>query len=138
MARYSLVLRSRRRSAGPGRRDRGLRRGTDDEPARVMKEGDFKQLVGHWTGSSNVQGELSSEIEGMINEDGSFWIAERRVNATQAPGTMKIVDGGVQYDAAKSQGKMTFHESSTAWTWNWQGVTKEGGRRVSNQLTKSK
>ncbi len=51
---------------------------------------------------------------------------------------MKIVDGGVQYDAAKSQGKMTFHESSTGWTWNWQGETKDGARRVSNQLTKSK
>ena len=76
-----------------------------NEPARAMKEGDFKQLAGHWTGSSNVQGELSSEIEGMINEDGSFWIADRRVNATQAPGTMKIVDGGVQYDAAKSQAR---------------------------------
>ena len=108
------------------------------EPARVMKEGDFKQLAGHWTGASDVQGELSSEIEGMINADGSFWIADRRANATQAPGTMKIVDGGVQYDSAKSEGKMTFHETSTAWVWKWQGVTKDGGRRVSNQLTKSK
>jgi hypothetical protein len=108
------------------------------EPARVMKEGDFKQLAGHWTGASDVQGELSSEIEGMINENGSFWIADRRVNATQIPGTMKIVDGGVQYDSARSEGKMTFHETSTAWVWKWQGVTKDGGRRVSNQLTKSK
>ena len=109
-----------------------------NEPARVMKEGDFKMLAGHWTGKTDVQGELSAEIEGMINEDGSFWIADRRPNATQASGTMKIVDGGVQYDAAKSKGKMTFHESSTAWTWNWQGETKDGARRVSNQLTKSK
>ncbi len=51
---------------------------------------------------------------------------------------MKIVDGGVLYDAAKSQGKMTFHESDTGWVWNWQGETKDGARRVSNQLTKSK
>jgi hypothetical protein len=108
------------------------------EPARVMKEGDFKLLAGHWTGASDVQGELSSEIEGMINEDGSFWIADRRPNATQAPGTMKIADGGVQYDSAKSQGKMTFHETSTGWVWNWQGVTKDGARRVSNHLTRSK
>jgi hypothetical protein len=110
---------------------------TTDAP-RVMKEGDFKTLAGHWTGKSDVQGELSSEIEGIINEDGSFWIADRRSNAVQAPGTMKIVDGGVQYDSAKSLGKMTFHEGPASWTWNWQGVTKDNGRRVSNQLTKSK
>ena len=109
-----------------------------NQPARVMKEGDFKQLAGHWTGTTDVQGEVASPIEGMIKEDGSFWIADRKPNATQAPGTMKIVDGGVQYDAAKSQGKMTFHETSTSWTWNWQGVTKDGNRRVSNQLTRAK
>ncbi len=38
------------------------------EPARVMKEGDFKLLAGHWTGKTDVQGELSSEIEGMIKK----------------------------------------------------------------------
>jgi hypothetical protein len=105
---------------------------------RVMQEGDFKLLAGHWTGTTDVQGELSASIEGMIYENGSFWIADRRPAATQAPGTMKIVDGGVLYDAAKSQGKMTFHESETGWAWNWQGLTKDGGRRVSNQLTRSK
>jgi hypothetical protein len=107
-------------------------------PPRTMKEGDFKLLAGHWTGQTDIQGELSAEIEGTIQENGSFWIADRRPNATQAPGTMKIVDGGVQYDAAKSQGKMTFHETDTGWVWNWQGLTKDGERRVSNKLTKSK
>jgi hypothetical protein len=107
-------------------------------PARVMQEADFKLLAGHWIGQTDVQGELSAEIEGMIYENGSFWIADRRPAATQSSGTMKIVDGGVLYDSAKSKGKMTFHESETSWTWNWQGETKDGARRVSNQLTKSK
>ena len=90
-------------SAGPGRRDRRLRRGAvPSEPARCYEGRGLKQLAGPLdAGSSDVQGELSSEIEGMINEDGSFWIADRRANATQAPGTMKIVDGGVQYDSGQ-------------------------------------
>ena len=108
------------------------------EPARVMKEGDFKTLAGHWTGRATSRASSRRKIQGMIHEDGSFWIADRRPNATQAPGTMKIVDGGVQYDSAKSRGKMTFHEGSTAWVWKWQGTTKDGNRRESNQLTKSK
>jgi hypothetical protein len=107
-------------------------------PPRTMQTGDFKLLAGHWTGTTDVQGEVAAAIEGVIYENGSFYIAERRPAATQVPGMMKIVDGGVLYDSAKTQGKMTFHESETGWVWNWQGVTKDGNRRVTNQLTRSK
>jgi hypothetical protein len=108
-------------------------------PPRTLKPEDLKLLVGTWRGSTDVQQEVSVSIEGVISADGSFFIVERRPGATQVPGNLRIVDGGVVYDSAQSQGKMTFHEGDTEWVWQWDGVTKTGANRhVRNRLTRSK
>ena len=103
---------------------------------RVMQPGDFKLLTGSWLGSTNVQGTLSIPIQGVIQDTGAFYTVPRN-GGTQAPGMMKIVDGGVVYETATSKGKMTFHESDTGWVWKWDGVAADGGT-VKNELTKSK
>ena len=108
-----------------------------NEPARVMKEGDFKQLVGHWTGSSNVQGELSEALRGMIEETGAFSTVPRASAGAQLPGMMRIVDGGVVYESRTSKGTMTFHEAPTEWIWKWNGQTTDG-RYVRHELSKPK
>jgi hypothetical protein len=103
---------------------------------RVMQPGDFKMLAGSWLGSTDVQGTLSIPIQGVIQETGAFYTVPRN-GGTQAPGMMKIVDGGVVYETATSKGKMTFHETDTAWVWKWDGVAADGGK-VRNELTRSK
>jgi hypothetical protein len=105
---------------------------------RRMQPDDFKMLAGQWLGTTNVQGELSSNIQGVIYENGSFFIAPRGGTATQVPGQMKIVDGGVVYETPTSEGKMTFEEAATEWVWTWQGKTKIGDRTVAHELRKSK
>jgi hypothetical protein len=50
---------------------------------------------------------------------------------------MKIVDGGVVYEAATSKGTMAFHESDNMWLWKWNGKTTDGNT-VRNELMKSK
>jgi hypothetical protein len=105
---------------------------------RRMKQEDFKMLAGQWLGDSNVQGERSSAIQGVIYENGSFFIAPRGGTTTQMPGQMKIVDGGVVYETPTSEGKMTFEEAPTEWVWKWQGKTKIGDRAVLHELRKSK
>jgi hypothetical protein len=105
---------------------------------RRMREGDFKMLAGQWLGDSNVQGERSNAIQGVIYDNGSFFIAPRGGTATQMPGQMRIVDGGVVYDSPTSEGKMTFEEAATEWVWKWQGKTKIGDRAVAHELRKSK
>ena len=104
---------------------------------RTMKEGDFKMLAGKWTGSLIQQQATSIAIEGVIQEDGSFYIVQRGAPGAQMPGKMKIVDGGVVYEAATSKGTMTFHESDNVWLWKWNGKTVDGST-VRNELTKSK
>jgi hypothetical protein len=103
---------------------------------RVMQPGDFKMLAGSWLGSTDVQGTLSIPIQGVIQETGAFYTVPRN-GGTQAPGQMTIVDGGVVYQTATSKGKMTFHETDTAWVWKWDGVATDGAK-VRNELTRSK
>ena len=103
---------------------------------RVMKEGDFKQLAGTWIGSLYTQQEASTAIQGVIQETGAFYIVPRG-GGTQTPGTMRIQDGGVVYEAASSKGKMIFSETDKAWAWKWDGMTPDG-RFVRHELTKSK
>jgi hypothetical protein len=104
---------------------------------RVMQPGDFKLLAGRWTGSSYVQGAASAAIEGLIQDTGAFYTVPRGASTAQAPGMMRIVDGGVVYETATSKGTMTFHESDTGWVWKWQGTTTDGSA-VRNELTKPK
>jgi hypothetical protein len=72
----------------------GCAASTPTSGPRRMQPDDFKMLAGQWLGTTNVQGELSSNIQGVIYENGSFFIAPRGGTATQVPGQMKIVDGG--------------------------------------------
>jgi hypothetical protein len=105
-------------------------------PPRVMQQSDFKMLSGAWLGSTDIQGQLSTEIQGVIQETGAFYTVPR-AGGGQTPGVMKVESGGVVYETATSKGKMTFHEAETAWTWRWDGMTTDG-RYVRNVLTKSK
>jgi hypothetical protein len=106
---------------------------------RVMQEGDFKMLAGAWTGSTDIQGTVSMNIDGVIQETGAYYTHPHGSSGAQAPGVMKIVDGGVVYESSTSKGKMTFHDSQDgkSWVWKWDGVTPDG-RWVRNELTKSK
>jgi hypothetical protein len=104
---------------------------------RVMQPDDFKMLKGSWVGDTDIQGAVSENIVGEIQDNGAFYIAPRGKSGTQTPGMMRIVDGGVVYESPQSKGKMTFHESDSQWVWKWDGTTPDG-RYVRNQLTKSK
>jgi hypothetical protein len=106
--------------------------------ARKMKQDDFKMLSGQWLGDSDVQGERSNAIQGVIYENGSFFIAPRGGTVTQLPGQMKIVNEGVLYETSTSEGKMKFEEAPTEWVWKWDGKTKIGDRNVRHVLRKSK
>lgn len=105
---------------------------------RVMKADDFKWLAGEWKGSSYVQAEPTTDITGVIYENGFFFIAPRGTLGAQQSGQMKIVDGGVVYDTPTSAGKMDFLEARAEWVWQWQGKTKIGNREVTHELRKSK
>ncbi len=105
---------------------------------RMMKADDFKWLAGEWKGSSYIQAEPTTNITGVIYENGSFFIAPRGMPGAQQPGQMKIVEGGVVYETPTSEGKMSFLEASTEWVWQWQGKTKIGDRAVTHELRKSK
>jgi hypothetical protein len=94
-----------------------------------VQAGDFKWLAGQWRGSSYVQAEATTNIEGVIYENGSFFIAPRGMLGAQQPGQMKT---------PTSEGKMTFLEASTEWVWRWQGKTKIGDRAVTHELRKPK
>ena len=107
-------------------------------PPRRMEAGDFKLLAGEWTGTSDTQGELSTAILGVIYEAGSFFIAPRTTPGAQLPGVMRIVNGEVEYETTTSKGKMTFHETSTEWTWKWDGKTKAGEKPVRHELRRAK
>jgi hypothetical protein len=108
-------------------------------PPMVMKQGDFARLAGLWYGTAYVQEAGPINIQGVIYADGSFTTQERTPGANPIPGYMRIVDGGVQYDAQGSQGTMTFYETPKAWVWKWQGVSKFGNNlAVTNELTKQK
>jgi hypothetical protein len=105
----------------------------------IMKQGDFKRLAGFWTGTGYVQEAAPINVQGVIYEDGEFTVQERRLGASPTPGSMRIVDGRVQYDSRGSAGTMTFYETPTAWVWKWQGISKFGNNlAVTNELTKPK
>ena len=108
-------------------------------PPLVMKQGDFKRLAGLWYGTGYVQEAAPLNIQAVIYEDGEFTVQERRLGATPYPGSMRIVDGGIQYDSKLSAGTMTFYETPTSFVWKWQGVSKFGNNlAVTNELTKAK
>ena len=108
-------------------------------PPLVMKQGDFKRLAGLWYGTGYVQEAAPLNIQAVIYEDGEFTVQERRLGATPYPGSMRIVDGGIQYDSQLSSGTMTFYETPTSFVWKWQGVSKFGNNlAVTNELTKTK
>jgi len=108
-------------------------------PPLVMKQGDFKRLAGLWYGTGYVQEAAPLNIQAVIYEDGEFTVQERRLGATPYPGSMRIVDGGIQYDSQLSSGTMTFYETPTSFVWKWQGVSKFGNNlAVTNELTKAK
>jgi len=106
---------------------------------RVMQPDDFKMLAGAWVGDTDIQGTVSINIDGVIQETGAYYTHPHGSSGAQASGIMKIVDGGVVYESTTSKGKMTFHESQDgkSWVWKWDGMTPDG-RYVRNQLTKSK
>jgi hypothetical protein len=105
---------------------------------RKMQADDFKWLAGEWKGSSYIQAEPTTNITGVIYENGSFFIAPRGMPGAQQPGQMKIVDGEALYETPTSQGKMVFQENATEWIWQWQGKTKIGDKAVTHELRKSK
>ena len=108
-------------------------------PPLVVKQGDFKRLAGLWYGTGYVQEAAPLNIQAVIYEDGEFTVQERRLGATPYPGSMRIVDGGIQYDSQLSSGTMTFYETPTSFVWKWQGVSKFGNNlAVTNELTKAK
>lgn len=108
-------------------------------PPLVMKQGDFKRLAGLWYGTGYVQEAAPLNIQAVIYEDGEFTVQERRLGATPYPGSMRIVDGGIQYNSQLSSGTMTFYETPTSFVWKWQGVSKFGNNlAVTNELTKTK
>ena len=105
---------------------------------RRMKTEDFKWLAGQWRGSAYVQAEPVVAIEGVIYENGSFFIAPRGAPGAQQPGQMKVVNEEVVYDSPTSEGKMIFQEAPSEWIWTWQGKTKIGDKQVTHELRKSK
>lgn len=105
---------------------------------RRMQADDFKWLAGEWKGSSYIQAEPTTNITGVIYENGSFFIAPRGMPGAQQPGQIKIVDGEALYETPTSQGKMVFLENATEWIWQWQGKTKIGDKAVTHELRKSK
>jgi len=108
-------------------------------PPMAMKPGDFKRLAGLWYGTAYVQEAAPVNVQGVIYEDGEFSIQDRLPGAEPVPGSMRIVDGGVQYDSKLSSGTMTFYETPTAFVWKWQGISKFGNNlAVTNELTKQK
>jgi hypothetical protein len=108
-------------------------------PPRIMQADDFKMLSGAWSGSTDIQGTLSVETDGIIQESGAYYTHPHSSSAAQTSGIMKIVDGGVVYESSTSKGKMTFSDSQDgkSWVWKWDGMTPDG-RYVRNVLTKSK
>jgi hypothetical protein len=118
-------------AAGPtsGRRNSGRRK---------MKTEDFKWLAGQWRGSAYVRAEPVVAIEGVIYENGAFFIAPRGAPGAQQPGQMKVVKDEVVYDSPTSEGKMIFQEAPSEWMWTWQGKTKIGDKTVTHELRKSK
>jgi hypothetical protein len=106
---------------------------------RIMQADDFKMLSGAWSGSTDIQGTLSVETDGIIQESGAYYTHPHSSSAAQTSGIMKIVDGGVVYESSTSKGKMTFSDSQDgkSWVWKWDGMTPDG-RYVRNVLTKSK
>jgi hypothetical protein len=122
-------------------------------PARTMQPGDFKMLAGTWDGSEVIQPvfptgstagmsfkPVPQAIQGVIQENGTFFTVLRGSPSAQRPGTMKIGDGGVvTYETATSKGMMTFHESQDgkSWVWKWDGRAADGGA-VRSELTKPK
>jgi hypothetical protein len=106
-------------------------------PPRVMQPGDFKMLAGKWTGSTFVQQQGSLPIEAVIEETGAFYFRPMGAAAGQTAGQMRIVNGGVVYEAATSKGTMTFQEAANGWVWKWQGKSVGGGN-VQSELTKPK
>ena len=108
-------------------------------PPMAMKVGDFKRLAGLWFGTGYVQEAAPVNIQGVIYEDGEFTIQERTPGANPTPGSMRIVDGVVQYDSQLSAGTMTFYETPSAWVWKWQGISKFGNNlAVTHELKKQK
>jgi hypothetical protein len=105
---------------------------------RRMKPEDFKWLAGQWRGTWYVQGETPAPIEAVIYENGSFFTVPRGSPGAQAPGQMRVVDGGVVYETPTSTGAMTFQEAGAEWLWQWQGKTRVGDRAVTNELRKAK
>ena len=105
---------------------------------RKMKTEDFKWLAGQWRGSAYVQAEPVVAVEGVIYENGSFFIAPRGAPGAQQPGQMTVVNEEVVYDAPTSQGKMIFQEAPSEWVWTWQGKTKIGDKQVTHERRKSK
>jgi hypothetical protein len=105
---------------------------------RQMKTEDFKWLAGQWRGSAYVQAEPVVAIEGVIYENGSFFIAPRGAMGAQQPGQMKVVNEAVVYDSPTSEGRMIFQEAPNEWIWTWQGKTKIGDKQVTHELRKSK
>jgi len=105
----------------------------------AMKAGDFKRLAGLWFGTAYVQEAAPVNIQGVIYEDGEFTVQERTPGANPIPGSMRIVDGSVQYNSQQSTGTMTFYETPTAWVWKWQGISRLGNNlAVTNELKKAK
>ena len=106
---------------------------------RVMQADDFKMLAGAWVGHTDIQGAVSINLDGVIQDTGAYFTHPHGSSGAQTPGVMKIVDGGVVYESASSKGKMTFHESQDgkSWVWKWDGKTAEG-QIVRNELTKPK
>jgi hypothetical protein len=108
-------------------------------PPMVVKPGDFKRLAGLWFGTAYVQEAAPVNIQGVIDEDGTFTVQDRLPRANPIPGYMRIVDGRIEYDSQGSAGTMTFYETPKAWVWKWQGVSKYGNNlAVTNELTKPK
>jgi hypothetical protein len=108
-------------------------------PPMAMKPGDFKRLAGLWYGTAYVQEAAPVNIQAVIYEDGAFTTQDRLPGADPIPGSMRIVDGGIQYDSKFSAGTMTFYETPTGFVWKWQGISKFGNNlAVTNELTKPK
>jgi hypothetical protein len=108
-------------------------------PPMAMKPGDFTRLAGLWYGTGYVQEAAPENIQALIYEDGAFTTQSRLPGANPIPGSMRIVNGAVQYDSQLSSGTMTFYETPTGFVWKWQGISKFGNNlAITNELTKQK
>src|SRR5262245_12497268 len=67
---------------------------------RTMKADDFKMLAGAWSGDTDIQGTVSINIDGVIQETGAYYTHPHGSSGAQAAGVMKIVDGGVVYESS--------------------------------------